>query len=520
MASAAGTASRPNQIAGVTGYRRLGLTIASMLGMISMIMTSTMVNVAVPDIMGAYGLGQDQAHWMSTGFLAAMTVSMLLNAWLVSNFGPRNVYITAVAVFSIAAVLGQISPTYSGVVAARVGQGVCAGLIQSLAMSTVFLAYPPHERGKAMGWFGMGVVLGPVIGPVIGGIIVDDADWRYVFSAAVPVLVLGALLAWIFLPGRDERAERVSFNPFNFGLITASFILFLNGITTGQREGWGTDPVFFMLFGSAVSLIAFIILESRTDKPLLQLRLFRYPVFAASAVVAFTFGAGMFGSIYLTPIMVQTVQGFTATKSGLLLIPGGLVAMAVFPIAGRLTQTVRQGNQVLVGLLIFSLSSFWLAEVDMLTGFWVLALTIAFGRIGLGLVIPALNLGALNSVPQELVPFAAGTLNFVRMTGASVGTNTLAIVLDHRAAEHGARLVSTQTAGNREMTGLIDRLVEQLATGGLPANEQVPAAMSYLRSLLKVKADELAFQDGFMVLAVGFLLTCLTALLLLRVDRK
>jgi len=509
-APTAATAAAPPAVS------KLGVTVTTMIAMISMIMSSTMVNVAIPDIMGAYGIGQDQAHWMSTGFLAAMTVSMLLNAWLVARFGPQAAFQGAVALFIIAAVIGQTSPSYGGLIVARVVQGVCAGIIQPLAMSTVFLVYPPEERGRAMGWFGMGIVLGPTIGPVLGGVIVDTVAWPWVFSAPVPVMIVSAAMGWIYLPARDPAARRVTVNMISFALITAALWLFLNGITEGQRDGWDADRCFILLIGSAASFAWFLYREATHPAPLIQLRLFSVWHYTASAVVAFVFGAGMFGTLFLVPVMVQTVQGFTATKAGMMLLPGGLVAMMVFPLAGRLSETVPAVWTISIGLSVFGLSCLWLASAEIATGFWTLALLVAFGRVGLGLVMPALNLGAMSSVPRDLVPSAAGTLNFIRMTGAAIGVNALAIVIDSRIATHAQGLAATQTPGNVPLSELIAMLSARLAASGVPAGDREPAALGYVRGLVDLKAHELAFHDGFAMLTIAFGVGLVTTLVLMR----
>lgn len=495
---------------------KIGVTITTMLAMISMVMSSTMVNVAVPDIMGAFGVGQDQAHWMATGFLSAMTVSMLLNAWLVGRFGPRTSFLGAVGLFVFAAVLGQTAPTFGGLVLARVVQGMCAGVIQPLAMSTVFLAYPPEERGKAMGWFGMGIVLGPTIGPTLGGIIVDTVAWRWVFTAPVPVMAVSAALAWVFLPARDPAARKVDVNLISFALIALAIGLFLNGITEGQRNGWDADRCFLLLLGSAACFASFLYREASHPAPLIQLRLFSVWHYTASAIVAFVFGAGMFGTLFLVPVMVQTVQGFTATKAGLMLLPGGMVAMATFPIAGRLSQRVPPVWTISFGLIVFGVSCLQLASAEIATGFWTLALLVALGRVGLGLVIPSLNLGAMSAVPRELVPSAAGTLNFIRMTGAAIGVNTLAIIIDERIAIHAQALGATQVPGNVPMTELLDRLSGRLAVLGVPDGERHGAALAYVARLLELKAHELAFHDGFTVLTGAFGIGLVTTILLMR----
>lgn len=511
-----GSAAQPAAPAEPPAISKVGVTVTTMIAMISMIMSSTMVNVAIPDIMGAFGIGQDQAHWMATGFLSAMTVSMLLNAWLVGRFGPRASFLGAVAIFIVAAVVGQTAPNYGGLVLARVAQGVCAGIIQPLAMSTVFLAYPPEERGRAMGWFGMGIVLGPTIGPTLGGVIVDTVAWRWVFSAPVPIMAVSAALAWVYLPARDPAIRRAGLNVLSFALITLAIGLFLNGITEGQRNGWDTHRSFVLLLASAFCFAWFLYRESSHPAPLIQLRLFAVWQYTASAIVAFIFGAGMFGTLFLIPVMVQTVQGFTATKAGLMLLPGGLVAMAVFPIAGRLSQSVAPIWTISIGLIVFALSCLWLTAAEIATGFWTLALLVAFGRIGLGLVIPSLNLGAMSSVPRELVPSAAGTMNFIRMTGAAIGVNALAIVIDGRIASHLQALTATQTSDNVALQELLGVLSDRLGRIGIAETDRHGAALAYVGRLLDLKAHELAFHDGFLVLTAAFLLGLVTTVLLMR----
>ncbi len=495
---------------------KMGVTITTMMAMISMIMTSTMVNVAIPDIMGAYGIGQDRAHWMATGFLAAMTVSMLLNAWLMGKFGPRLVFLGGVGLFVIACLAGFVAASFEGVVVARVFQGLCAGIIQPLSMSTVFLVYSPEERGKAMGWFGMGVVFGPTIGPVLGGIIVDEIAWRWVFPAPIPIMALSALLGWLYLPGRDANTPKPRLNVVSLLLISAATVLFLNGITQGQREGWTSESAALMLFGSMAALATFIFRELGSDNPLINLRLFSIKAYTASAIVAFIFGAGMFGTLFLTPVMVQTVQGFTATKAGMMLLPGGIVAMCVFPIAGRLSQRFPPTVTITSGLFVFGVSCWLLAGAELAAAFWWLAFLVALGRIGLGVVIPALNLGAMSALPRELVPAGSGALNFIRMTGAAIGVNALAILIDDRIASHGQILSETQAPNNPATSALLETLRDRLAPLGLPEDVEGGVSLSYLRALIDLKAQEQAFHDGFIAMTFAFAAGMLATVLLLR----
>ena len=160
-------------------------TATVMMGMMGAVMSSTMLNVAIPNIMGTYGIGQDEVHWMST--LAAMPVLMLMNGWFVNNFGVRATYVGACVVFCVASLVGQFIPDYYGLVVIRTIQGGCTGLLQPLTMTVIFPLFDKDERGKAMGVYGMGFVLGPAMGPTFGGLIVDYWHWQDAFgSSATP----------------------------------------------------------------------------------------------------------------------------------------------------------------------------------------------------------------------------------------------------------------------------------------------------------------------------------------------
>ena len=489
-------------------------TSAVMLGLTCSIMASTMANVAIADIMGAFGAGQNRVHWISTGFLSATTVSMLLNAWFVHNLGPRNTFLTAAAVFALASVMGQIAPTFEGVVAARVIQGAATGVLQPLSLSVIFTVFPVHERGKALGFFGIGVMLGPALGPIYGGLIIDLLDWRYVFSGPLPFMALGAALGARYLPRRSTSGPRARLNWTSLGLAALAITCFLNGVTSGQQMGWGSDTVLILLLVSVIAMLLFIEVELRTDHPLLNVRLFADRSFAITTVVGFVFGAGMFTSFYLMPVFVRTVQGFTGTRAGSLLLLGELATFAVFPVAGWLVQRYNPAWPAVGGMLLFGLSSLALSTIDSDTAFTTLVLLIALGRIGMGFVLPAITAAGLQNLKPELIAYGAGTMNFVRMLGGAMGVNCIAITLDMRSAHYFNLLVTTQQSMTGATRALVDGVADMFARDGVPLAERMPHALAYLQEAVAAGADALSFQDAYLALAVAFGLATLLALTL------
>ena len=489
---------------------------AVMLGLTSSIMASTMANVAVADIMGAFGAGQNRVHWISTGFLSATTVSMLLNAWFVHNLGPRNTFLIAATVFALASLLGQFAPTFEGVVAARVIQGAATGVLQPLSLSVIYTVFPVQERGKALGFFGIGVMLGPALGPIYGGLIIDLLDWRYVFAGPLPFMALGAAIAARYLPRRSGSAPRARLNWTSLALAALAITCFLNGVTSGQQEGWDSNSVLLLLLVSAAAMLVFIEVELRTDHPLLNVRLFTDRSFAVTSVVGFVFGAGMFASFYLMPVFVRTVQGFTGTRAGTLLLLGEIATFAVFPIAGWLVQRYNPAWPAIGGSLLFGLSSLGLSTIDSDTAFATLVLLIALGRIGLGFALPAITAAGLQRLGADMIAYGAGTMNFIRMLGGALGVNCIAITLDMRSAHYFDLLVTTQQSLSGATRAMVDGVAEIFGKGGVPLAERTPHALAYLREAIAAGADALSFQDAYLVLALAFGLATLCALTLAR----
>src|SRR5687767_14226787 len=185
---------------------RIYVTVVALLGTISAVVTTTTVNVALPDIMGAYGIGQDRAQLIVTGNLAGQTVGQLLSAWLIDSFGQRKTFVGGLCIFVVSLLAAVLAPDEVVLTFARVVQGLLAGVLQSLSMYTLFTVFPPHQRGMAMGFFSINAILGPAVGPTIGGILIEHFNWRSVFYMGLPFSVVGILFGGLFMPHREETA--------------------------------------------------------------------------------------------------------------------------------------------------------------------------------------------------------------------------------------------------------------------------------------------------------------------------
>lgn len=491
-------------------YRWLA-TVTVMLGTIGAVLTTTSVNVAIPDIMGAFGIGQDRAQWLSTGALAAMTVAMLLNDWLIRSFGQRRTFVVALGVFIAALMLAGLSPNESVLIFCRIVQGAVAGLLQPLSMYTLFRVFPPEHRGSAMGFFGISVIIGPALGPTVGGILIEHFNWRYIFFMAAPFSAAGMLLGSVFMPEREETKARASFDLTGFLFLSTALASLLIGLSNGQREGWYSDFILILWGLTLTAAAAFFAWELHVPQPLVNLKVLANGRFAAAAAVAAIFGAGLFGSVYLVPLFVQTVQHLTPLEAGLLLMPAGLALGLFMPIGGYMSDQLPARGLIVTGLLCFGLSAWWLGTVDANTSFWTIAWCVVVSRIGLGLIKPALNVTALRALRPEQIGQGAGMINFFRQLGGAFGVNVLSVVLDRRTFFHGNALANAQTAANSGTAEYLRTMQEMLARAGVPPDLQLPGAMHFLDRMVYAQAYTQGFRDSFLIVALVFTLALIPA---------
>ncbi len=495
------------------GYRWI-VTLTGMTAAMTMILSSTMVNVAVPTIMGTFGVGQSEAQWMSTAFLAAMTASQLLGAWVISVLGPRGGYVAAVGLFIFGSLLGAGAPNIDILILARVLQGVAAGIVQPIAMVTIFRVFPTQQRGLALSIYGMGIMLAPIMGPVVGGVTIDASSWRHLFFIPLPIAGLSVLLGTLFMPAREKDTVRLPFDWIGYGLIVCAIVCSMTAIANGQRDGWFSDKILFLSTAGIGLSAAFVISQLRSPAPILDFAVFRHKQFAAAAALGFVFGAGNFASTYIIPVFVQTVQNFTPTDSGMVTAPAGLVVMAFFPIAGRMVDAFPAHYLAIVGLLLFALGAALLQTTGVDTAFITLAFYVVIGRIGQSIMLPAINVSALGALPPDKLNNGSGTINFIRLMGGAFGVNLLVVFMEQRAAFHASVLTATQAPDNAASRELLGYITDLLSRGGLSEEVLIPGSLHFLGRVIMAQANTLGFKDGFMIIAVVFVCALIPALML------
>jgi EmrB/QacA subfamily drug resistance transporter len=406
-----------------------------MIGSIASVMSSTIVNVAVPDLMRHFGIGQERAQWVAAGFMAAMTLSMLPTPWLLSRFGYRHTYVGAVTLLMLGGIAGGLAQHYPLVLAMRVAEGLAAGVLQVIPSIIVLRAFDTGERGRAMGIFGFGVVLAPAVGPTVGGVLVEHFGWRSIFFFVVPFALWALWLARRYLPvaapgGRAPGERGDALDWLGLALASVGVVGLLNGLVHLHDDAPATAAA--LLASGGIALALFVWHAARARTPLLNLRLFRSRPFAMGGVVAFIYGMGLFGSTYLVPVFMQTALHFPPSQAGAALMPAGLVLALTIPVGGRLADRYPPHALVAVGLALLALSFVLMATVGAGSALWVLMLWAVVGRIGLGFVLPSLTLGAMPGLDADAVPQAASAISFLRQLGGACGVSLVGIFLEWR----------------------------------------------------------------------------------------
>jgi len=431
-------------------YRWL-LLLSVMLGTMASVMSSTIINVAIPDMSQHFQLGQSRAQWVTSGFMVASTVSMLTTPWLLTRFGYRRVYSLCMWMLLLGGLGGGLANDYALVLLARVAEGLAAGVVQPIPAIIILRAFGPGEQGRASGLFGTGVVLAPALGPSIGGVLVDVFGWRSIFFMVVPLAMLGLWLARRYVPttapgGVAANADSAGLDWLGLALASASTLLLLNGLV--QLRGEGGHGAWVLLGLAAAGALAFVLWQRRLlylarhggRAALMNLQVFAHRSFAMGSLVSFTYGMALFGSTYLYPVFMQMGLGLSPSYIGAALLPSGILLAVTINIVGRLSDRYPSSTLVMLGLVLLTMSfgmNFMVHPAQGLAWLWVWVIV---GRIGLGFILPSLNMGAMKGVPHALIPQGSSIISFVRMVGGAAGVSLCAIVLEWRLASHGARL--------------------------------------------------------------------------------
>ena len=483
------------------------------------VLTSSIVNVAVPDVMGAFGVGQDQVQFIATAFFATMTTSLLISPWTVEKFGVQLTFSVSLVLFALGSMISTFSPNLPAIIFGRVVQGFASGVLQPLVMMSLVHAFPPERRGLAMGLFSLGIVCAHGVGPYLGGLTIDAYNWRLIFLLPLPIVAFAFVMGLLFLPRRAAGTD-APFDWMGFLLLSVSIFCMMTAIANGQRDGWLSNTILLTSLVFLVSGAGFILSQLYGKARIMELPLFRNIPFAAAIAVSLVYGLANFSAIYLYPIFGQLVQEYTPSAAGFLILPGAMFAVLILPFTGQFADKVPVQFGIAIGISLFGVSNIILASSDISTMFWVVAALIVMGRIGLAFMTPSMMSASLSTVPPEKLGEASAIVNFMMLFGGAIGINALVVLLDRRTQLHSEALTSTQTSANPATRELLDNVTRLLGEEGFAEALRSPVALNYLGDMVHAQANTLGFQDGFIAIAVVAFLGLVPAAILHYTTRR
>jgi EmrB/QacA subfamily drug resistance transporter len=487
-------------------------------GTFAVVLNQTIMNVALPRIMGVFGAGIDQAQLVLTGFMLATAIIMPVTPFLSERLGTKRLYLLTVALFTLGSLLCGLAWSIPSLVVARVLQGLGGGMVQPLGMAMLFRVTPPEQRGTIMGIWAMPVMLGPILGPTLGGFLVEYVDWRWVFYINLPVGALSVALGWLLLRETPLTPGR-RFDLIGFVLAAICSSGALLGLSKAPNDGWDDTTVVGLLALAGITLPVFIWWELRTAQPLLNLRLFAIPAFAVGGAVNFVATISMFGALFLLPVFLQNVRGMGPMQTGLLMVPQALASTASIIAGGRLYDRFGPRPLVLIGLVIMAAATFPLARLDLTTPddtlLWLLVLR---GSATGFLIMPAIT-AWLASAPATQTPAASALNNVLRQLFSTFATAVFASILQLRTAFHQANLSMFVVPDAPAVARLLAQGQQFALAQGLSVQQGKALVIAQLAGQVRQAAAVRGFDDCFLLATLVCIAGILPALFLRQAAR-
>ncbi len=478
------------------------------------VLDTTIANVALRYIAGGLSSPATDSEWVITSYLAANAIILPISGWLGQRLGRRNYFLLSIAVFTLSSALCGMAPSLNVLIAARVLQGLAGGGLQPSSQGVLLDAFPKEKQGTAMTLFGVAALLAPVVGPTLGGYITDNYGWRWIFYLNVPVGLLALVVCHALVVDPDylkaERAEMIKqkkpFDTVGLCLLSVTMICWEVLLSKGQEFDWFGDPFYrvqTLAFLFVACLAGLIVREMKIANPLINFRTLLDRNFRACCIIIFCAFGVLYANTTTLPGMLQSLFGYDATTSGLVLSPAGVFALIVLLCVGiLLAKGIDARLPMAAGLFTLGVGNYWMSTMNLNISpyhvIWPRVVVIA----GLSMLFAPLNVSAFLYIPKELRAAAVGLLALLRNEGGSVGTSTAQIISERREQFHTLRLNEKLDAFNPALNDFLKQgdtfFMQQ--TGDPSLSRQM--ALSALDKVRSQQALSLSYFDVFWFLAM------------------
>lgn len=482
------------------------VAIAVMLGTFMEVLDTTVVNVSLPHIAGSLSATIDEATWVITSYLVANAMILPITGWLANYFGRKRLLMLSVTGFTITSVLCGIAPTLPLLILFRVIQGAAGGALQPLSQAVLLESFPPEQRGKAMGFWGQGIVVAPIIGPVLGGWLTDTYSWRWVFYINIPFGIASIIMTSLFIfdpPYIRRTSSRIDY--WGMGMLAVGIGALQVMLDKGQEQDWfESNWITGLLVAAIVFIVAFIVRELVTDHPVVSLRVFRDRTYSTGVILMTLLGFVLYGSLVLLPIWLQTLLGYPALQAGIAMAPRGIGSFIGMTVIGRILHKFDPRKFLALGLAVGAATLYQLSQLSLDAGYWDFFWPQFVQGLSLAMLFVPLTTIAMSNIPREGMGNATSLFNLLRNLGGGIGIAGVATLSARFSQKHINMLGANVTDFNPKAHALLLKLQAGLGGG---AGHAVAVKRSYgaLFGIIERQATILSYVDVFQLLAGIFL---------------
>jgi DHA2 family multidrug resistance protein len=366
-----------------------------------------------------------------------------MTGWLASRFGRKNLLLLSTTGFTLASFLCGIAPNLAALVVFRILQGATGGALQPLSQAVLLESFKPEERGRAMGFWGVGIVVAPILGPVVGGWLTENYSWRWVFYINLPVGIVALLMTrmFVFDPPYLRRRESHGIDYWGMGLLVVGIGALQFVLDKGQQEDWFESTMITTLaIMSAVALVALIVYELRAPHPIVDLRLFKDRSYSVGVFLMTVLGFALYGSLVLLPIMLQTLFGYSSLAAGEAMAPRGVGSLFMMPLVGVMTAYIDPRELLVAGLVVGGWTMLWLGNLNLEAGYWDFVWPQLLQGLGMSLLFVPLTTVSMATIPPERMGYATSLFNLMRNIGGGIGIAVTGTMLARRRQAFGSLL--------------------------------------------------------------------------------
>ena len=464
-----------------------GIIAILMIGAFISMLNETLLNVALPSIMKDLDVNASTVQWLATAYMLVNGVMIPATAFLIQKYTVRRLFLTAIALFTAGTILAGFSHVFPLLLAARMIQASGSAIMMPLLMNVMLTSFPPEKRGAAMGLFGLVFIFAPAVGPTLSGYLIEHNSWRILFHLVSPIAALIFIIAIFLLKDKKGKVD-LRLDKFSLLLSSVGFGGLLYGFSSAGNKGWDSPEVYVTIIIGAISLVWFVLRQNKLEKPMLNFKVYKYPMFALSSVISIVIAMAMFSAMLLLPIYVQNIRGITPLKSGLLMLPGSILMGIMSPITGKLFDKFGGRVLAIIGLSITIFTSYMFSKLTLDTTYTELMLIYSARMLGMSMVMMPVMTNGLNQLPARYYPHGTAMNNTLQQVSGAIGSALLITIMSNRTKTHA--------------TDLADSAMKHVT--GKPTAEMI----AQMKQQIAMKAMLEGINDAFLV-SVGIALIAL-----------